>query len=129
VARSGGVPGALHALAESLLQVASAGPTHAPAPPPEPFPCAGAFGPPVSPYRPREETEALLATLADELRRGRRAQLVRGGSGLGKTTLLRELGALLGEPFQPVDVFYAKLDPPELDRDETGETPMPAIGY
>jgi cytochrome bd ubiquinol oxidase subunit I len=24
---------------------------------------------------------------------------------------------------------YAKLDPPELDRDETGETPMPAIGY
>ena len=24
---------------------------------------------------------------------------------------------------------YAKLDPPELDRDETGETPLPAIGY
>jgi cytochrome d ubiquinol oxidase subunit I len=24
---------------------------------------------------------------------------------------------------------YATLDPPELDRDETGETPMPAIGY
>jgi cytochrome d ubiquinol oxidase subunit I len=24
---------------------------------------------------------------------------------------------------------YAKLDPPELDRDETGATPMPAIGY
>ena len=24
---------------------------------------------------------------------------------------------------------YAKLDPPELDRDDTGETPMPAIGY
>jgi cytochrome d ubiquinol oxidase subunit I len=24
---------------------------------------------------------------------------------------------------------YARLDPPELDRDETGETPMPAIGY
>ena len=24
---------------------------------------------------------------------------------------------------------YAKLDPPELHRDETGETPMPAIGY
>ena len=24
---------------------------------------------------------------------------------------------------------YAKLDPPVLDRDETGETPMPAIGY
>jgi cytochrome bd ubiquinol oxidase subunit I len=24
---------------------------------------------------------------------------------------------------------YAKVDPPELDRDETGETPMPAIGY
>ncbi len=24
---------------------------------------------------------------------------------------------------------YAKLDPPELDRDESGETPMPAIGY
>jgi cytochrome bd ubiquinol oxidase subunit I len=24
---------------------------------------------------------------------------------------------------------YATLDPPGLDRDETGETPMPAIGY
>jgi hypothetical protein len=24
---------------------------------------------------------------------------------------------------------YAKLDLPELDRDEAGETPMPAIGY
>ena len=24
---------------------------------------------------------------------------------------------------------YAKLDPPELDRDDAGETPMPAIGY
>ena len=24
---------------------------------------------------------------------------------------------------------YATLDPPELDRDETGETPKPAIGY
>jgi len=24
---------------------------------------------------------------------------------------------------------YAKVDPPEVDRDETGETPMPAIGY
>jgi cytochrome bd-type quinol oxidase subunit 1 len=24
---------------------------------------------------------------------------------------------------------YARLDPPELDRDETGETPRPAIGY
>jgi cytochrome d ubiquinol oxidase subunit I len=24
---------------------------------------------------------------------------------------------------------YATLDPPALDRDETGETPMPAIGY
>jgi cytochrome bd ubiquinol oxidase subunit I len=24
---------------------------------------------------------------------------------------------------------YAKVDPPELERDETGETRMPAIGY
>jgi len=134
-ARSGGVPGALHALAEGILEAAppagasAAGAAQglaapglaapglaAPglAAPGEPFPGAGAFGPPVSPYLPREETEALLEALAAELRSGRRTQLLRGGSGLGKTTLLRELGARLREPFQPVDVFYAKLDPPDF---------------
>lgn len=114
-ARSGGVPGVLHGLAEEILEAA-----HPPAAalglpaPPEPFPGTGAFGPAGSPYLPREETEALLATLAKELRSGRRAQVLRGGPGLGKTTLLRELGARLREPFQAIDVYYAKLDPSDF---------------
>jgi len=111
-ARSGGVPGPLHELARPIADAALravGGAAAARASPP-----AGARAAPNLVYVPRAETERVLGDLLRALRAGRRAQLVRGGSGLGKSTLLRELGARLPEPMQAVEILYAQLEPADF---------------
>jgi type II secretory pathway predicted ATPase ExeA len=129
-ALSGGIPARLNRLA---IELASApafplepapGPERAlpsglsPAPPPPPparLP-RDPFGPAAAAacYQPRSASEALLGRIERELLRGRRAVLLRGPAGIGKTTLLRVLEGRLHEPFQPVAVPYARLEPSEF---------------
>ena len=125
-ALSGGIPALVNRLAVELAAAPApplppAGPQPAglePAPPPPP-PASlprDPFGPAAAAacYQPRSTSEALLGRIEREILLGRRAVLLRGPAGIGKTTLLRVLEQRLREPFQAVAVPYARLDPPEF---------------
>ena len=121
-AQAGGNPGRLNRLASDLLRghsLTEPGTLDAPPlvvrAPGEPLP-RDPFGPAANAaaYQPRTSTEAILGRIEREILAGRRALVVSGPTGIGKTTLLRVLETRLREPYAVVAIAYARLAPREF---------------